>query len=77
MVSSVLKSAHLQKPLNILNPEENGWYLDNSEYSFHWIDGDINPPMDEPTLTPDNDEMDDNLYQSDSDSDINEIDEDL
>ena len=75
MVSSILKSAHLVKPVISLNPEENGRYLDKGEYFLHWADGDINPPVDELTLTTDSDDIDDNLYQSESDSDINDVDD--
>ena len=75
MVSSILKSAHLVKPLISLNPEENGWYLDKGEYFLYWADGDINPPLDKLTLTTDSDDIDDNLYQSESDSDINDVDD--
>ena len=49
--------------------------LDKGEYFLYWADGDINPPMDELTLTTDSDDIDDNLYQSESDSDINDVDD--
>ncbi|GBP88278.1 hypothetical protein EVAR_82739_1 [Eumeta japonica] len=29
--------------INILNPENNGWTLEDDKYHFHWFDGDQLP----------------------------------
>ncbi|CAH0722654.1 unnamed protein product, partial [Brenthis ino] len=31
------------KMINIFNPENNGWTLEDSKYDFHWFDGDQLP----------------------------------